>query len=437
MATKKVPGVVVRHREGCATRAGRTRCTCTPSYRAWVSVRNATGGYRKLQKTFKTEEAASLWRKDQRDPRRRVAADSPTLGHAADELIAGMRDGSIPTRSGDPYKPSAIRSYEQALKEYVLPALGRRTQLADVTPGHVQKLVEHIRKPRTVERVRDGRRVEEEWRPSPSTVRNALLPLRVIFNRATRLGQVLGNPVAGAQLPAVRGGRDRIVAPDAAIAMLAALSDATDRAIWSAAFFAGLRLGELRALHWEDIDFTEGLIRVRRSWDPKAGEVEPKSARGRRDVPMIARLRDVLTERRAACRWTHGLAFGIGSATPFNLTGLYGRSRREWAAAGLDVISPHDARHTYASFLIAAGADFKVIQEAMGHASITTTIDRYGHLLPGTHAVTAGKLDELLDRADSASRGSQLDGERAGNTRMAFGASKPARARHGGSYDEL
>ena len=44
----------------------------------------------------------------------------------------------------------------------------------------------------------------------------------------------------------------------------------------------------------------------------------------------------------------------------------------------------------------------------MGHASITTTIDRYGHLLPGTHAVTAGKLDELLDRADSAARLAQL-----------------------------
>ena len=170
----------------------------------------------------------------------------------------------------------------------------------------------------------------------------------------------------------------------------------------------GLRLGEVRALRWEDVDFASGLIRVRRSWDPKAGEVEPKSAKGRRDVPLIARLRDVLTEHSASCRWTRGLAFGIGSATPFNLTGFYGRSRREWTAAGLDVIGPHDARHTYASFLIAAGADFKVIQEAMGHASITTTIDLYGHLLPGAHAVTAGKLDALLKRADTASRVAQL-----------------------------
>jgi integrase len=50
-----------------------------------------------------------------------------------------------------------------------------------------------------------------------------------------------------------------------------------------------------------------------------------------------------------------------------------------------------------------------VIQEAMGHASITTTIDRYGHLLPGTHVVTAAKLDGLLDRADSAVCVAQLD----------------------------
>ena len=82
---------------------------------------------------------------------------------------------------------------------------------------------------------------------------------------------------------------------------------------------------------------------------PESGRVEPYSKKGTRDVPLIARLRDVLTEHRAACRWTDGLVFGAGSATPFNLTGLYGRSRREWSAAGLDVIGPHDARHTFAS----------------------------------------------------------------------------------------
>ena len=56
----------------------------------------------------------------------------------------------------------------------------------------------------------------------------------------------------------------------------------------------------------------------------------------------------------------------------------------------------HDLRHTYASLLIAQGAHPKYIQAQLGHASIQTTLDRYGHLMPGAHAAEARKLDRLV-----------------------------------------
>jgi integrase len=87
-------------------------------------------------------------------------------------------------------------------------------------------------------------------------------------------------------LPAVRGRRDRIVAPDVAAAMLDAIG-ATDRVLWATALYAGLRRGELLALRWEDIDAKRGLIAVERSWDiAEQADVGPKSRVGRRRVPM-------------------------------------------------------------------------------------------------------------------------------------------------------
>ncbi len=56
----------------------------------------------------------------------------------------------------------------------------------------------------------------------------------------------------------------------------------------------------------------------------------------------------------------------------------------------------HDLRHTYTSLLIAHGAHPKYIQAQLGHASVQTTLDRYGHLMPQLHQVEAQKLDQLV-----------------------------------------
>ena len=64
--------------------------------------------------------------------------------------------------------------------------------------------------------------------------------------------------------------------------------------------------------------------------------------------------------------------------------------------AGIRKVRFHDLRHTYATFLIAQNENIKFIQSQLGHASITTTIDRYGHILPNTHQGVGLRLDRLL-----------------------------------------
>jgi integrase len=136
-------------------------------------------------------------------------------------------------------------------------------------------------------------------RTRPSSIRNTVNALRAIYRSSDLLtdGTVAANPTIGLRLPAVRGKPDRIAPPDEASRLLAALP-AGDRAVWATALYAGLRAGELRALAWEQVDLGGGTIRVVRSYDPKAGFVEPKSRAGVRRVPIASVLREQLIQHR-------------------------------------------------------------------------------------------------------------------------------------------
>jgi integrase len=178
------------------------------------------------------------------------AAAGVTLAQAADEWLAAAQGGLFRNRSGDPYKPSALRGYEQSLRARLLPALGG-AKLGDIRRSDVQRLVNRM--------MADGL--------GASTVRNSLMPLRAIYRQALALDEVAVNPTTGVQLPAVRGKRERIAAPAEAEQLIAALQP-RDRAVWATAMYAGLRSGELQALTDELVDLDSDVIRVQWSWDP-------------------------------------------------------------------------------------------------------------------------------------------------------------------------
>ena len=77
-------------------------------------------------------------------------------------------------------------------------------------------------------------------------------------------------------------------------------------------------------------------------------------------------------------------------------------SKRVRKAAKLATITLHECRHTFASLMIAAGVNAKALSTYMGHANISITLDRYGHLFPGAEHEAAAMLDALLATAQSA-----------------------------------
>ena len=289
----------------------------------------------------------------------------------ADRWLDAARAGIVRNRSGDPYKPAAIRGDQKNLRSRVLPVLGHE-RLREITLPRVQRFVDPAC---------------QRW-AGPATITAAITPLRSVYRRALQLGDVQHNPTPGLSLPSVNRRQSRFATAEQVEAMLGRLDAAEDRALWATALYAGLRRGELAALRREDVDLATGVIRVERGWDDCEGEVAPKSRQGRRKVPIPAVLRDRLAEY---------LIDGPASGRIFvGVRGSYGRGRTAAASAGVEQPTLHECRHGYASLMIAAGVNVKALSTFMGHANIGITLDQYGHLLPGAEDEVAGMLDGFL-----------------------------------------
>jgi integrase len=371
-------GIRTRHARSCSSRDG-GRCNCRPSYQA-QAYDGRTG--RQVWRTFRTLSAAKLWRQDAQVGLRRGTMRPPTgqtIAEAAEVLIAGAHDGTILDRAGKPYKPSTARGYEQLLRRYVIPALG------------AWKLSELQR--RDVQDFADGLRSQGL---SPSSITNVLDPLRVIYRRAIRRDEVMLDPTDNLDLPAIRGRRDRIEPPEVAHELLAALP-ASEKAFWAVALFCGLRRGELRGLQWVDVDFEAAVVRVERSWDPVKGPIDVKTGAGRRAVPMAFVVRrELMAHKQRTRRDGLDLVFGRTATEAFFASTIRTRANKAWKAAGLEPITPHEARHCAISYFIAAGLDWKQISTWAGHGDVRQTWNRYGHLVPGGEQAARERLDAYL-----------------------------------------
>jgi integrase len=370
-----------RHTASCPALRDK-RCACRGGYRAEVY---SPKDKKKLRKTFTHKGEAESWAADIKhgvDLGTIRAPKKRTLAEAAASWLLGAEEGTIRNRSGNRYKPATLRGYRQALEDHVLPEVGA-VRLNGLTTSDIQELV-------------------DRWQTAgqaPSTIRNSIKPLQAIYRRARSREGLAVNPTRDLEMPAPTPKEVEIVAPEVAAELLAA-APAEDRAIWATALYAGLRYGELRALRWSSVDLAAGSIWVAESWDAKEGSIAPKTRTSRRSTPLPGLLRDYLMEHRMARGEpsSDSLVFGSGGV-PFQAAVIYRRADRAWQDTSLGRLRLHQARHTYASFMIAAGVNAKALSSFMGHSSIKVTFDLYGHLMPGTEAEAAALLDGYLGQS--------------------------------------
>lgn len=173
----------------------------------------------------------------------------------------------------------------------------------------------------------------------------------------------------------------------------------------------GARLGELLALHWSDIDLSNLRIHIHRSvaWVTGMGsmEKEPKTDRGVRKVVLTQVVVDAIQQQRECIermRLNASTWDDLDLIFP-NRNGRYMRGgqvlvelRAILRDAGLPLeTNMHDLRHSFATILFAAGVKPKVVQEALGHSNVSTTLGLYGDVLPDMQDGIGSVVDRFFD----------------------------------------
>jgi integrase len=271
-------------------------------------------------------------------------------------------------------KPSTLRNIESETRVHFAPFFG-------------SKALDSI----AVEDVADLVAVMEGEGLAPKTIRNAIGTLSALFNFAVRRRWASSNPCVGVELPAV---------PDATeIRALTLLElDALelnarpgefhqlDAVMYRTAAMTGLRLGELLALRWMDVDWTAARIRIRQNY--VMGQFgTPKSKRSTRSVPLADAVGGALERHFQHSRFQTDDALVFGhpvTGAPMYRQGVTRRLHRALRAAGLDDHVFHDLRHTFGTRMAAAGVAMRTLQEWMGHRDIATT-QRYSDYAPSPH----------------------------------------------------
>jgi integrase len=235
-----------------------------------------------------------------------------------------------------------------------------------------------------------------------SSVARSYRTLRTMLNVAVERDLILKSPMRSVKPPKPRRQQMRFLTADE-LERLAGAIDVRYRSLILVAGWGGLRWGELAGLRCSDVDHHAAQVRIagQLSTDGKRWKAETKTTGARRvDLPasVMAELHDVETMDRDGFVWSQPRG-GPLEHTKF-------RQRfyvPAVVAAGLGTLEDghydgpriHDLRHTAVALAVAAGAHPAEIQAQLGHTSITTTLDEYGHIMPSAVRQVAQRLDTL------------------------------------------
>ncbi len=237
-----------------------------------------------------------------------------------------------------------------------------------------------------------------------STVHNIFRTVRYIMNCAIEDDLIQKNPFEKiGRLISLKKTKDNINPLDKYDVPLFLYKVKEEKPEWYAFFLtavrAGLRLGELTCLKLDDLDFVNRFILVRRT-ERKDRTVKDTTKTGKtRRVDMSIELTETLKSHKFDMELQYGSVDWVFVNSSGNrIDGSKARIvfKECLKSAGLRVIRLHDLRHSYASLLIQNGASLAYIKEQMGHSSIQTTVDVYGHLVPGANRHEVDKIDEIL-----------------------------------------
>ena len=283
-------------------------------------------------------------------------------------------------------RPRTRAQYDRQIRLHLVPTLGK-LKVQDINEDRIAALLARMQ--------RDG---YAAW-----TIKGVLTPLSRILGHAARRGVIPQNPVRRletSERPRVENHPKRILSSDE---MQLFLGHATNyRTLLATALFTGVRLSELLGLRWQDIDFDRDEIHVRQQLGRDGKPAPPKTPQSVRDIVLMPALAILLTRHRDDT--THSepsdYVFTTRTGTPLSHRNVQ-RSALDLTIkraklTGTPKLRFHDLRHTFASLLIAEGANVVFVSRQLGHANPAITLSVYAHEF--ARAEHATRLVTALER---------------------------------------
>lgn len=299
-------------------------------------------------------------------------------------------------------RPTTMASYRSAVQSWILPHLGGLL-LTEVTPAHVEAMVRNLR-------ANGGRRGQGL---SARTSQYSFVVLGKALSYAVRGGFLSRNPLTGMDRPQSSSAEMKHWSSEEAAAFLDAVSDDRLFAAWSLFLGRGFRRGELAGLRWADVDLETkpGRIAVTHTVvlvDGKPAVSEPKTAAGRRSVPLDASLVAVLRAHRRRqleerLAWGEawqdtGYVFCREDGSPVHPETFSTAFECHQRRAGVRMIRLHDCRHTAATLALEVGVPTEVVSKWLGHSSVAITQDIYQHVTPSMMEDAGERLSAAINR---------------------------------------
>ncbi len=356
-------------------------------YMARYTVQTATGPKRKTIYGKEREDVAEKLVEALANRNKGLVFD------AGNQTVREYMERWLQTSAKGSVRESTYESYRRQVSRYVVPAIGR-VQLKKLSAMQIQGMY----------------RAMLDRGLSPRTVQYTHAVLHRALKQAVRWGLIPRNVSEDVDRPRLLREEMRPLDRAQARRLLAVAHEVGDRfeALYVLAIHTGMRPGELLGLKWEDVDLgaSSGSLRVNRALS--GGKLAtPKTKRSRRRIELgtgsVAALKAhrkrQLEERlqRAEFWQDHGLVFPSIVGTPLSHRNVVRAFKGLLKHAGLpEETRLYDLRHTCATLLLGSNVHPKFVQELLGHASISLTLDTYSHVLKGMDGGIGGAMDEAL-----------------------------------------
>ena len=299
------------------------------------------------------------------------------------------------THSRPAARPGTRRIYEGYLRLYIRPGLGH-IPLNRLTAKDMQQFFVWLKT--------EGRADQSDGETglADSQLRNIHSLCWRALEKAVSGNLIPQNPASGCKLPPARKGEMNLLSREAMQKLLIQAKEEKYYELFLLEFATGLRLGELTALQWEDLNMTTGELRISKQAVVIGSEVvvtEPKTKAAVRTLLLPPKVLEVFREyrKRNVSRWLFPSPKKEDS--PLLPSVVRQRLHRLLDHAGCERMRFHDLRHTFATLALESGKDVKTLSAMLGHVSAATTLDIYTHITDDMRLTAAANIDRSIGKA--------------------------------------